>query len=135
VQDSVSYFYTEDAPGITYDNFGVMVSEILLSIAAAGAGTLPLTEARLMQVANGNTSAGGDIFNFLATEMDTTTLDRPQGYLVYLAYNNQLNLVPSNSGALQVENPTIGRESVRTTGRESHTCTAARKEQFLIEVP
>jgi RHS repeat-associated protein len=37
--------------------------------------------------------------------MDTTTLSRPQGYLVFLAYDNQLDLVTSNSGAIQVENP------------------------------
>ncbi|MCA1750523.1 MAG: hypothetical protein LC670_01825 [Flavobacteriales bacterium] len=66
---------------------------------------MPLTEAQLMSLANGSTSAAGDIFNFLASEMDTTTLNRPQGYLVYLAYDRQLNLVPANSGAKQVENP------------------------------
>jgi len=78
--------------------------EILVSMAAAWSGIVPLNEAQFMNLATGNTSAADDIFNFLASEMDTTTLSRPQGYLVYLAYDNQLNLVTSNSGAFQVEN-------------------------------
>ena len=94
--------------GVTYhfkSSRGDSVGDILVSMAAAGSGIVPLTEAQFMNLANGNTSAAADIFNFLASEMDTTTLNRPQGYLVYLAYDRQLNLVPANSGAKQVENP------------------------------
>lgn len=36
---------------------------------------------------------------------------------MYLAYDNQLNLVPLSSGALQAENRTTGRETVGTTAR------------------
>ncbi len=105
MQASVEYFYTEDAPGASYDNLGLMVSEILVSMVSAGAGVLPVSETMLMNVVSGQTNVGSDLFNFLSTQIDTTDLSRPQGYLVYLAYDNQFNLVPSNSGALQVESP------------------------------
>ncbi len=37
---STDYFYTEDAPGVTYDNLTTFVSEILISLAASGSGVL-----------------------------------------------------------------------------------------------
>ncbi len=34
------YFYEENAPGTAYDNLGFFVNEILISLAASGAGVL-----------------------------------------------------------------------------------------------
>ncbi len=102
---STEYFYTEDAPGTTYDNLGIFVNEILVSMAASGSGVLPFTESQLINLASGQGHYGAEIMNFLMTEIDTSLINRPQGYMVYLAYDRQFKLIHSNSGAVQVENP------------------------------
>jgi len=41
------YFFSEDAPGSTYDNVNMFINEILLALAASGSGVLRLTEGQL----------------------------------------------------------------------------------------
>jgi RHS repeat-associated protein len=101
---AVDYFYEEDAPGATYDNLGFLVDEILVSLAASAAGVIPIGEGQLNNIASGNTPLGGQLLQMLNSAVDTNDLSRPQGYLVYLAFNNENELINSNSGAIQVSN-------------------------------
>ncbi len=105
VKLATQYFYEEDAPGTTYENLGFLVEEILVSMAAAGAGILPVGEGTLVNLANGSTNLGNHIANFLSNTMDTTGMNRPQAYLVWLAYDKDFKLDPTSSGALRVEDP------------------------------
>jgi len=102
VDIAVDYFYEEDAPGATYDNLGFLVNEVLVSLAASAAGVVPIPEAQLNNIASGNTALGGQIFQLLSSSLDTNNLSRPQGYLVYLAFNKDDELIQANSGAVQV---------------------------------
>ena len=103
VKAAVKYYYEETAPGATYDGLSFLVDEILVSMAAAGAGVLPIGENMLANMASGNTPLGSDIFQFLTNEMDTTDMTKPQGYLVWLAYDQNFKLDPASSGALRVQ--------------------------------
>ena len=105
VQVATQYFFEENAPGATYEDLGFLIEEILVSMAAAGAGVLPVGEGALLNLINGNTSVGNEVFQFLSTKMDTTDMTRPHGYLVWLAYDKNFNLVPDGSGALRVTDP------------------------------
>jgi len=102
---SASYFYEENAPGQTYDNLGLLVNEVLLALASSGAGILPLNESQLGILAIGGEGYGSDIYNLLASNIDTTNMDRPHAYLVYVYYDQQMNILPAISGAIRVQNP------------------------------
>lgn len=105
VKASIEYFYEEDAPGATYDNLGFFVDEILVAFASSAAGVIPVGEATLNNIASGNTPLAGQLYQFLANNIDTTDMSRPHGYLVYVAYDNRNQMIPANSGALQVTDP------------------------------
>ncbi len=102
---SASYFYEENAPGQTYDNLGLLVNEVLLALASSGAGILPLNESQLGILAIGGEGYGSDIYNLLASNIDTTNMDRPHAYVVYVYYDQQMNILPAISGAIRVQNP------------------------------
>jgi RHS repeat-associated protein len=107
VQARVEYFYEGDAPGTTYSNIGNFVQEVLLSMIAAGSGTLPLTETQLMGIANPAGVNATALTNFFGAQMDTTaaSMERPHAYLVWLAYSNNFTFRPQGSGAIKVEDP------------------------------
>ena len=64
----------------------------------------------------------------LRTTLDTTNTIIPGPCPVYFAYDNQLNPVTSNSGALQVENPTTVRKPVHANAADSFAGVSVRDE-------
>jgi RHS repeat-associated protein len=102
---SAEYFYTEDAPGATYDNIDFLINEILIALAAGGSGILPLNETQLIDVASGQWNYGSALENLFNNEIDTTDMSRPYAYLVWTAYDAQMNIVPSASGIERVSSP------------------------------
>ncbi len=101
---STDYFYTEDAPGVTYDNLTTFVSEILISLAASGSGVLQLNEGQLVDIASGVGDYGLAIADLLNSQFDDTDLTKPHAYLVWMQYDNSMNLMPEGSGALRATN-------------------------------
>ncbi|NEN25810.1 hypothetical protein G3O08_20175 [Cryomorpha ignava] len=99
------YFYTEDAPGATYDNLNMLVNEVLLALAASGSGVLRLTEGQLIDLAAGGNQYSTAIGSFFSSSFDTTDVSKPFGYLVWMLYDNDMNLLPAGSGAKRVTDP------------------------------
>jgi len=102
---SVDYFYEEDAPGATYDNVGFLIDEILVALASSAAGVVPVGEGTLNSIATGQTQLGNQLYQLINDNIDTNSVSRPHAYLVYTAFDNQKQLVPSNSGFIQVTDP------------------------------
>ncbi|MCA1763552.1 MAG: hypothetical protein ABR574_07890 [Cryomorphaceae bacterium] len=103
---STSYFYEEDAPGTTYQNMDFLLNEILISLAASGSSVLNLGESQLINMASGgDQTLNNSIMSLLSTEFDTTDVDKPHAYLVWMLYDQNMNLDVAHSGAAQVENP------------------------------
>src|SRR5690606_38789296 len=99
------YFYTEDAPGTTYDNVTMLVNEVLLALVASGSGVLNLTEGQLIDMAVGGNDYSDAIGSFFSSNLDTTDMSRPHGYLVWVLYDNDMKLIPHGSGAKRVTDP------------------------------
>ena len=97
------YFYSEDAPGSTYDNVNMFINEILHALAASGSGILRLTEGQLIDLAVGDPRYTEALIPFLSSNFDTTDLSRPHAYWMeqfanpYLAiHTDSLTVVGKN---------------------------------------
>ena len=107
------YFYEENAPGTPYENLGFFVNEILISLAASGAGVLNLQEGQLIGIASGDPNYSQAITNLLNSEFDNSDITRPHAYLVWMMEacpersrrGNNMNVDPASSGAVKVQNP------------------------------
>lgn len=102
---STEYFYSEDAPGSTYDNVNMFVNEILLALAASGSGILRLSEGQLIDLASGGGKYGEALNAFLSSSFDTTDVSKPHAYMVWMLYDNNMRLLPEGSGAKRVTDP------------------------------
>src|SRR5690554_2537460 len=107
---STEYFYSEDAPGSTYDNINMFVNEILLALAASGSGILRLSEGQLIDLASGGGGYPQTLSAFLSSNFDTTDVSRPHAYLVWMLYDNNMELLPQGSGAKRVTDPNSLRQ-------------------------
>ncbi len=102
---STNYFYSEDAEGATYDNFNLLVNEVLIALAASGAGILNLNETQLIDIATGTGNYSQAVSDFMSSNFDTTDVQRPHAYLVWMLYDNGMKLIPEGSGAIRVTDP------------------------------
>ena len=99
---SAKYFYT-DSEITNTSSLEALAHQLLLSLANAGAGTLPLTSDQLATIADPGSPELTDMLRFLNNSMDTAELSKPQGYLIYTLYDAKMNIVPSASGVIRVE--------------------------------
>ena len=104
------YFYSEDAPGATYDNVNMFINEILLALAASGSGILRLTEGQLIDLAVGDPRYTEALIPFFSSNFDTTDVSKPHAYLVWMLYDNDMKLIVEGSGAKRVTDPNALRE-------------------------
>ncbi len=110
---STRYFYTEacpersrrDAPGTTYETMGLLVDEVLMALATSGANVLPLNEGQLLGIANGSSQYADGVYDLLSNSFDTTNVDKPHAYLVWMFYDERMNLIPEHSGVARTEYP------------------------------
>jgi RHS repeat-associated protein len=102
---STEYFYTEDAAGATYDNIDFLINEVLIAFAAGGSGILPLNETQLIDIASGQGNYSNALANLFNNEIDTTDMSRPYAYMVWTAYDANMNIIPSASGIERVSDP------------------------------
>jgi RHS repeat-associated protein len=102
---STEYFYTEDAAGATYDNIDFLINEVLIAFAAGGSGILPLNETQLIDIASGQGNYSNALANLFNNEIDTTDMSRPYAYMVWTAYDANLNIIPGASGIERVSDP------------------------------
>jgi len=71
----------------------------------AGSNVLRLTEGQLIDMATGGNDYSNAISSFFSSSFDTTDVSRPHGYLVWMLYDNNMQLIPQGSGAKRVTNP------------------------------
>ncbi len=102
---STKYFFTEDAPGTTYETMGYLVDEVLMALATSGASLLPLGEGQLLDIANGNSQYADGVYDLLSNSFDTTDVSKPHAYLVWMFYDRNMELNPEYSGAARTEFP------------------------------
>ncbi len=106
ISGGVSYFYSENAPGATYQNLGMFVEEMLIAIAASGVGVLPIQPDQLLNIAaGGNSQLNNSLAQLLGTSFDTASTTTPHAYLVWTAYDSQFKVNLNNSGAIRVLDP------------------------------
>ena len=106
------YFYTEDAPGATYDNLNMLVNEVLLALVASGSNILRLTEGQLTEIITGGGGYSQTLSSFFTSSFDTTDVSKPHAYLVWMLYDNDMKLIPSGSGVQRVTDPNALEELI-----------------------
>src|SRR5690554_6722660 len=88
----------------------MFVNEILLALAASGSGILRLSEGQLIDLASGGGGYPQALNAFLSSNFDTTDVSRPHAYLVWMLYDNNMELLPQGSGAKRVTDPNSLRQ-------------------------
>jgi RHS repeat-associated protein len=101
---STEYYFTTPNEPQTNQTAAQILAGIVGNIATAGIGVLPTDDlgAVINPFEDGGSEATGILNNFISSSFDTLDLTLPQGYLVYLFFDNKMNLDPTYSGVERV---------------------------------
>jgi RHS repeat-associated protein len=101
---STDYYFTTPLLPQTNQTAEQILSGIVGSFTTAGLSTLPLDD--LGNVINpfidANSQAASGLNSFIQNSFDSLNLSLPQGYLVTMFFDNDLNIVPEYSGVQRV---------------------------------
>jgi RHS repeat-associated protein len=121
---STQYWYTEEA-GDPLTTLSEIIAGTLLNMTTASIGVMPSGTEQGMGLLNNVTSSQFNQFNtFMNQAFDGVDLSKPQAYMVYLLFKDDMTLDNAQSGVIQVG-------EANQLGTLSQTGIIAKKEGFF----
>lgn len=99
---STKYWYTEE-PGQPLTTVAEIFAGTLLKLATASTGIIPTGPDQGMALINNVTGPQFSTLNsFISNSFSNIDLTKPQAFIVFMNFDKNMNLDPSNSGVIQV---------------------------------
>ena len=99
----VESFYSEEDPtSTTGQTLTQIFGAILANLTIQGQGVIPAGENSLGAFSNGNSATSQSIAAFLSDNASELTSAKPQGFLIYIFFDHNLEIKSQFSGLVQV---------------------------------
>jgi RHS repeat-associated protein len=102
---TTSWYNGQNIAPTTGQSLAQITASLLAGIVTQGAGVMPPGEAGVGAFANPASAPSLSVAQFLADQLQGYDPNDPKAYLMYLAFDQKMNLLPDQSGAVPVTDP------------------------------
>lgn len=97
------YWFEDDEQGNPLNTVTAILTDLAQTLITQGTGIIPAGEGGLAEISNTNSYQYSLLSDFITNAFDDLNLDLPQGYLVYIFFDENLRIHEEHSGVRRVE--------------------------------